>query len=320
MMNRRTLLFALAAAPAAAIGQTRSFRIGWLVFGGTTLGPIDQSLSDAFSERGLSHGQNIDILFRYANGAPSALPGLAAELVRQKPDLLIGIGGDVAVALFKASDGNIPVVAGVSDNPLRSGLAKTLAKPGMNFTGVTYLTDELAAKRMEFLNEVAPASKRPAVIWNPQHMDDEFVFARRAAEKLGLVLTSHEINSIDAVDSALRDATAVRADGLFVIPSRLTSIAAPKIARYAIEKKLPVVTAWREFVAAGCLLSYGPSRKAEARRLVESVSKILSGTKPADIPIEQPTKFELVISLKTAGAIGLTIPQSLLARADDVIE
>jgi ABC-type uncharacterized transport system substrate-binding protein len=319
MMNRRTLLFVLAAAPAAAMGQTRPFRIGWLVFGGATLGP-DQSLSDALAERGLSQGQNLDILFRYANGVPTALPALAAELVRQKPDLLIGIGGDVAVALFKASDGNIPVVAGVSDNPLRSGLAKTLAKPGMNFTGVTYLTDDLAAKRMEFLNEVAPTSKRPAVIWNPQHLDDEFVFARRAAEKLGLVLTSHEINSIGAVDSALRDATAASADGLFIIPSRLTSIAAPKIARYAIEKKLPVVTAWREFVDAGCLLSYGPNRRAQAARLVESALKILSGTKPADIPIEQPTKFELVISLKTARAIGLAIPQSLLARADEVIE
>ena len=320
MMNRRTLLFVLAGAPAAAIGQTRRFRIGWLVFGGATLGPTDKSLSDAFSERGLSHGENLDIVFRYANGVPTALPDLAAELVRQKPDVLIGIGGDVAVALFKASGGDIPVVAGVSDNPLRAGLAKTLAKPGMNFTGVTYLTDDLAAKRMEFLNEVAPRSKRPAVIWNPQHLDDEFVFARRAAEKLGFVLTSHEINSIDAVDRALRDATAANADGLFVIPSRLTAMAAPKFARYAIEKKLPVVTAWREFVEAGCLLSYGPNRKAQSTRLVESVLKILGGVKPEDIPIEQPTKFELVISLKTAEAIGLAIPQPLLARADEVIE
>jgi putative ABC transport system substrate-binding protein len=277
-------------------------------------------LSDAFSERGLSPGQKLEILFRYAKGVPAALPGLAAELVRQKPDLLIGIGGDVAVALFKASEGNIPVVAGVSDNPLRAGLAKTLAKPGTNFTGVTFLTDELAGKRMEFLNEVAPTSKRPAVIWNPQHMDDEFVFARRAAEKLGLVLTSHEISSIDALDGALRDATAVSADSLFVIPSRLTSMAAPEIAHYALEKQLPVMTAWREFVAAGCLLSYGPNRKAQAKRLVECVSRIMTGTNPADIPIEQPTKFELVINLRTAKALGLTIPPAFITRADDVIE
>lgn len=319
-MDRRALILGLAMMPVAAVAQSRRFRIGWLVFGGSALGPIDQSLIDALSERGYFEGRNLEILFRHANGSPTALATLAVELAAQKPDILIGIGGDVVNALFKASEGVIPVVGGVSDNPTKTGLAVNLPHPARNFTGVAFLTDDLAAKRMELLKEVAPSSKRVAAIWNPQHLDDEFVSSQRGAEKLGLVFTSHEVSSIDAIDSALRDVTAANADSLFVIPSRLTGIANPKITNYAIERRLPVVTAWREFVDNGCLISYGPSRKLEARRLVDSVVKVLGGAKPADIPVELPVKFELVINLKTAKAIGLTIPPTLLARADDVVE
>ena len=320
MMNRRSLILALALMPAAAVGQNRRFRIGWLVFGGASLGPIDQSLIDALSERGFTDGRNLEILFRYAKGSPAALAGLAAELVAQKPDILIGIGGDVVGALFKASDGRIPVVGGVSDNPTQTGLAMTLAHPGKNFTGMAFLTDDLAAKRMELLKEAAPNSRRVAVIWNPQHLDDEFVASRRGAEELGLVFSSHEINSSDAINNVLRDIATANADSLFVIPSRLTGIAWPAIANYAFEMRLPVVTAWREYVDNGCLLSYGPSRKLEARRLADGAVKVLGGASPADIPIELPIRFELVINVKTARAIGLTIPPTLLARADDVIE
>jgi putative ABC transport system substrate-binding protein len=311
---------AVATWPLTARAQKSSPRIGWLIFGDAKLGPIDQSLIDALSERGLSDQRNLQIIFRYANGASTALASLAAELVAQKPDLLIGIGGDVVAALFKASDGAIPVVGGVSDNPTRTGLAINFAHPGMNYTGVAFLTDDLAAKRMELLKEAAPNSKRVAAIWNPQHLDDEFVSSRRGAEQLGLVFTSHEIKSRDEIDDALRDVTKSKADSLFVIPSRLTAIAVPKIARYAIERQMPAVTAWREFVENGCFLSYGPSRKLESKRLVDSVIKVLGGTKPMDIPIELPVKFELVVNLKIAKAIGLTVPPTILTRADEVIE
>ena len=245
---------------------------------------------------------------------------LASDLVAQKPDLLIGIGGDLVRALYDASDGRIPIVGGVSDNPVRTGLVATLARPGKNFTGVAYLTDDLAAKRIEFLHELAPAAKRIAALWSPAHADDEFIFARRAAENLGLVVTSHQINSITELDAVLSDITTINADSIFVIPSRLTAIVAGKVALYAREQKLPVVTAWREFVESGCVLSYGPSRRFEARRLADMVVKILAGANPRDIPVEQPYKFELVISLKAAKAIGLQIPESLLLRADEVIE
>jgi putative ABC transport system substrate-binding protein len=319
-MHRRTFLMALLAAPASAAAQNRRFRIGWLVFGGATLGPIDQSLKDALAQRGLVDGGNIEIIYRYANGAPARLAELASELVAQKPDMLLAVGGDVIKALFDASKSGIPIVGGVSDNPVRAEIAASLARPGKNFTGVTFLTDEMAAKRMELLKEVVPNARRVAAIFNPQHLDDEVTFARRAAESLGINLTSYPINNVADLDAALSAASASGADSLFVVASRLTNFAAAKIAQHGREQRLPVIASWREFAASGALLSYGPSRIFEAKRLAEYVEKVFKGAKPADLPIEQPVKFELVINLKTAKDIGLTIPESFLLRADHVIE
>src|SRR6476469_5536430 len=139
-------------------------RIGWLVYGGATLGPIDQSLKDALAQTGFVDARTIEIVFRYANGKPDQLAGLASELFAQKPDLLLAVGGDVIKPLFEASKGGIPIVGGVSDSPMRAGIAESLARPSRNFTGITFLTDEMAAKRMEFLKEVAPNARRVAVI------------------------------------------------------------------------------------------------------------------------------------------------------------
>jgi putative ABC transport system substrate-binding protein len=311
---------AVAAGPLNAHAQKSLPRIGWLVYGGATLGPIDQSLKDALAQAGLVDGRNIEIIFRYANGVSDRLAELAAELVAQKPDLLLAIGGDVIKPLFEASNGSIPIVGGVSDNPMRTGIAVSLARPSKNFTGVTYLTDEMAAKRIEFLKEVAPNARRVAVIFNPQHFDDEVTFARRGAESLGIKLTTHPINSATDLNAALLTASAEGADSLFIISSRLTGILAAEIAQYGQERRLPVIASWREFAASGALLSYGPSRIFEAKRLVGYVQKVLNGAKPADLPIEQPVKFELVINLKTAKALGLNLPLPLLDRADELIE
>jgi ABC-type uncharacterized transport system substrate-binding protein len=323
-MKRRefiTLLGGAAAAwPLTAGAQKSSPRIGWLVYGGTTLGPIDQSLKDALAQAGLVDGRTIEIVFRYANGISDRLAELAAELVAQKPDLLVAIGGDVIKTLFDESKGRIPIVGGVSDNPMRAGIALSLARPSKNFTGITYLTDEMAAKRMELLKEVAPNARRVAVIFNPQHFDDEVTFARRGAESLGIELTTHPINNLIDLDAALHAASASGADSLFIISSRLTGLVAAKIAQQGQERRLPVIASWREFADSGALLSYGPSRIFEAKRLAGYVQKVLNGAKPADLPIEQPVKFELVINLKTAKALGLTVPPSLLSRADAVIE
>jgi putative ABC transport system substrate-binding protein len=324
-MRRREfikLVGATAAAvwPLAARAQKSMPRIGWLVYGEAKLGPIDQSLKDALAQAGLLDGRNIEIVFRYANGKPDQLPGLADELVAQTPDLLLAIGGDVVKPLFEACKGRIPIVGGVSDSPMRAGFAVSLSRPSRNFTGVTYLTDEMAAKRMQILKEVAPGARRVAVIFNPQHFDDEVTFARSGAESLGMELTTYPISSAADLDAALLATSAGGADSLFIISSRLTGIAAAKIAQHGRERRLPVIASWREFAASGALLSYGPSRIFEAKRLVSYVQKVLNGAKPADLPIEQPVKFELVINLKTARVLGLNVPPPLLDRADELIE
>ena len=251
---------------------------------------------------------------------PGRLAELAAELVAQKPALLLAVGGDVIKPLFEASKGNIPIVGGVSDNPMRAGIATSLARPGKSFTGITFLTDEMAAKRIELLKEVVPATKRVAVIFNPQHFDDEVTFARRGAESLGIELTTHPINSVDDLDGALHATSVNRADSLFVISSRLTGIVGAKIAQHGLARRIPVVATWREFTASGALFSYGPSRILEAKRLAGYVQKVLTGARPADLPIEQPVKFELVVNLATARALGMTISRDFLLRADEVIE
>jgi putative ABC transport system substrate-binding protein len=323
-MKRREFITFLggtvAAWPLAVRAQKSLPRIGWLVYGGTTLGPIDQSLKDALAQVGLVDGRNIEIIFRYANGNPGQLAGLALELVAQRPDLLLAVGGDVIKPLFEASKGGIPIVGGVSDSPMRAGIAVSLARPSKNFTGITFLTDEMAAKRMEFLKEVAPHARHVAVIFNPQHFDDEVTFAQRGAESLGIRLTAHPIISAADLDAALLSASVEGADSLFIISSRLTGIVAAKIAQHGRERRLPVIASWREFAASGALLSYGPSRIFEAKRLAGYVQKVLSGAKPTDLPIEQPVKFELVINLKTAKALGLNLPFPLLDRADELIE
>jgi putative tryptophan/tyrosine transport system substrate-binding protein len=288
-MRRREFIAVLGGAAAAiplspAAAQRRAVRIGWLVFGGATLGPIDQSLKDALVQRGLIEGRNIEIVHRHANGIAARLPELAAELVAQKPDLLLAVGGDVAKALFDASHGAIPIVAGISDNPIRAGMAASLGRPAKNFTGLTFLTDEMAAKRMELLKEVAPGTRRVAAIFNPQHFDDELTFARRGADSLGLELTAYPISNVAELDVALDATRASGADSLFVIASRLTNFAAARIARHGQERRLPVIASWREFAADGALLSYGPSRVFEAKRLAGYVEKIIDGVKPADRP------------------------------------
>src|SRR6476469_2738638 len=193
MKRREVITFlggAVAAWPLTARAQKSLPRIGWLVYGGATLGPIDQSLKDALAQTGFVDARTLELVFRYANGKPDQLAGLAAELVAQKPDLLLAVGGDVIKPLFEASKGGIPIVGGVSDSPMRAGIAVSLARPSKNFTRITFLTDEMAAKRMELLKEVAPNTRRVAVIFNPQHFDDELTFARRGADSLGIALTT----------------------------------------------------------------------------------------------------------------------------------
>jgi putative tryptophan/tyrosine transport system substrate-binding protein len=308
----------LAVSPAAA-QTSRIYRAGWLCYGDSPTGPIDRELIVALAERNFVVERNLQVDFAFAKGDPGQLVPLAKELAARSPDILLGIGGDVLGALRGASD-KIPIVGGISDDPIRSGLARSFARPGLNFTGMTFMTDEMAAKRVELIREIVPAMRRLAVLWNPQHLDDEMRFAQQAAASLGLELSSHPAPDHAGVDVALRDVLAARPDGLLVIPSRLMSLAARLIADRARERRLPVVAAWREFVVAGSLASYGPKRALETRRIAALVERVLAGANPVELPIERPTAFELVVNLKTARAIDLRVPAQILDRADETIE
>jgi putative ABC transport system substrate-binding protein len=323
-MKRRHFICLMAGAAfsfgASAFAQKRRLQVGWLAFGHNAQNPIDRSLKDALARNRLVEGRDIEIVYRFAQGRPTQLSALANELVALKPDILIGIGGDVIRALFDASKGRFPIVGGVSDNPVRSGLAASLAHPGHNFTGVTFLTDEMAAKRVELLKEAIPEAKRIAVIYNPQHFDDELVFAQRASDLLAIELSSHPIIDPGELDKILGGAATGNVDAIFVIASRLTNLLSGKIVQFGLDTKIPVVAAWREFADNGALFSYGPDRLLQAKKIAEYVQRVLNGAKPADLPIEQPTRFELVVNLKTARAIGLTLNREFLLRADDLID
>jgi putative ABC transport system substrate-binding protein len=325
-VNMRRLQFiglmagAAASSVSSALAQKRLFQIGWLAFGHDAQNQIDRSLKEALAQNGLVERHNIEIVYRFAKGSSTQLSPLANELADLKPNILVGIGGDVVKALLEASKDRIPIVGGVSENPMRAGLATSLARPDKNFTGVTFLTDEMAAKRVELLKEAIPNAKRVAVIHNPQHLDDELAFAQRAAGSLAIELFAHPITHAGELDTALRETVTNKADAIFVIASRLTNLLSAKLAQFGLNEKVPVIAAWREFTTNGALLSYGPDRVLQAKKIAEYVQKVLNGAKPADLPIEQPTKFELVVNLTTARILGLTINREVLLRADDLID
>jgi len=327
-MKRRTFLAGtgavLLAAPLAAEAQQagRHPRIGWLVFGSpfTETSPdLEAAVLRGLRERGYVDGRTITIEYRYAQGRKERLPELAADLVRLKVEVLLGIGGDVAEA-FKKTTGTVPIVVGMSNDPVRSRLAASLARPGGNLTGISFLFDELAAKRVEVFREIMPQGSRLAVLWDPTHVDNDFAEVQGAARRLGIQLQSLEIRGPGDLDTAVLAAARARAEAIIVVPGRLMAFLGRHIIDGAAQHHLPVISGWREFALGGALATYGPNRVESAERLGSYVDKILKGAKPSDLPIEQPTKFELVINLKTAKALGLTIPPSLLGRADEVIQ
>jgi putative ABC transport system substrate-binding protein len=297
-------------------------RIGWVWFGPATAGQLP-ALESAFIDgvRELNYIENRNFTFehRFAAGHPERLPDLVKDLVRQNVDLIITLGGDLA-ALAKQTTKTIPIVFGVSEDPVRSGLVANLARPGGNLTGVSFLSDELAGKRVELLKEINPKLARVGVLWNPSHVDNEFKEIQSVAQGLGLKLSSYKAQRPQDFDDAFAAITKDNNQALLVVPSRLTSVRREPIANFAKKSRLLMISGWREFAEAGGLASYGPDRDQAARRLAYYVDRILKGAKPSELPVELPTKFELVINLQTAYDIGLTIPPHMLARADKVIK
>jgi putative ABC transport system substrate-binding protein len=312
---------AVAAWPIAARGQQRATvpRLGALLFSTPQADPQMQLVHSGLRELGYVAGQNLIVFYRYAEGNPDRLADLAAALVGEKPDLLLALGGDVAPYAVKATS-TIPIVFLSSADPIRLGLAASLARPGGNATGITLLLDDTASKRLELLKEVVPRVKHAAFLWNPDHPDNELREAERAAQSLSVRLQLVEMRGSGDVDAALRAVTDAGCDALYVVSSRQTVLNTSRIVDFATRHRLPLAGGWGAWAHAGGLLSYGPNINDMMRRLVAYVDKVLKGAKPADLPIEQPTKFEFVINVKVANSIGVDVPPILLSRADEVIE
>ena len=312
---------AVAAWPIAARGQQRATvpRLGALLFSTPQADPQMQLVHSGLRELGYVAGQNLIVFYRYAEGKPDRLADLAAALVGEKPDLLLALGGDVAPYAVKATS-TIPIVFLSSADPIRLGLAASLARPGGNATGITLLLDDTASKRLELLKEVVPRVKHAAFLWNPDHPDNELREAERAAQSLSVRLQLVEMRGSGDVDAALRAVTDAGCDALYVVSSRQTVLNTSRIVDFATRHRLPLAGGWGAWAHAGGLLSYGPNINDMMRLIVAYVDKVLKGAKPADLPIEQPTKFEFVINVKVANSIGVDVPPILLSRADEVIE
>jgi putative ABC transport system substrate-binding protein len=315
------LLVGASAWPFAARAQqgARRPRLGVLLYSSPQTDPNTESLRRTLQDLGYVEGRSIEIEYRYADGKPERLPALAAELVALKPDVVFALGGDVTPFISKATQ-SIPIIYAMSADPVRLGLAASLARPGGNATGVTFLSDELAAKRLEILKETAPRITRVAFLWNPDHADNELDGARRAAAIHGVQLQSIEVRGAGDLDRAFSAATQAGVDALYVVSSRQTVANIRRIVDFATTSRLPLAGGWGAWVQAGGLVSYGPNIGEMVRHAAGYVDKVLKGAKPGELPVQQPTRFELLINLKTAKALGLTIPESFLLRADKVIE
>ncbi len=315
------LAFVMRGAVAEAQQPARILRIGILIPGSAS---IYSARVEAFRQRlrelGYVEGKNIVIEYRYAEGKPDRLPDLAAELVRLKVDVIVAGGGQPALAAKKAS-ATIPIVFANAADPVGTGLVSSLARPGGNITGLSLMAPDLDGKRLELLKEAFPKIARVAFPWESGSTRGNRALTEMeaAAKALGLKLISLPVRSLDDFDSALARAKREGAQALITIPGPLITTQQRQVLDFAAKNRLPAMYPASEFVEAGGLMSYAPSYTDSWRRAADFVDKILKGTKPADIPVDQPKKFEFIINLKAAKQIGLTIPPSVLARADKVI-
>ena len=318
------LVLGLLAAPLAAEAQPtpgKTARIGYLSL---RSGPehFEEAFRQGLRELGYVEGQNISVEYRWADWKPDRIPALAEELVRLKVDVIVFAGGGTVTLLAVKAVKTIPVVFLTGGDPVSAGLVASLHRPGGNLTGVSLLTSELNAKRLELLKQAVPGVSRVAVLVNPTRSTAGAVLKglEGAARTLKVKLQVLEARDPQAIDGAFAAMKRERADALLVANDPMLFAQRERIVGLAAKSRLPGIFEWREFAEAGGLLSYGTSVADMYRRLATYVDKILKGAKPADLPVEQPTTFEFVINLKTAKALGLTIPPSLLGRADQVIQ
>ena len=315
------LVLLAVAAIAEAQQQSKVSKIGWLASGPGRI-PQFNNYKKALRALGYVEGKNIFIEYRFPEeGKGDRLPVLADELVRLKVDLIVAISTTAAQAAKNATR-TIPIVFTSGGDPVAVGLIDSLARPGGNLTGFSGLSSELAGKRLEILKEIVPKLSRVAVLWDPRaaSSSQEWKESLHPARELSLQLYSMEVSSADKYESAFKEAIKARSAALAVTSNNTNLTNFSRIADLAIRYRLPAISRWEKFVASGGLMSYGTDETEADKRVAYLIDRILKGAKPADLPVEQPTKFELVINLKTAKQIGLTIPPEVLARANRLIK
>ena len=305
---------------AEAQQPARIHRIGIL---SPVSGSVFSARVEAFRRRlrelGYVEGKNIVIEYRYAEGKRERLPDLVAELVRLKVDIIVTIGPSATLAAKKAS-ATIPIIFASAADPVGSGLVSSLAQPGGNITGLSLMAPDLDGKRLELLKEAVPKVARVAFLWQPGSRPQALTKMEAAAKALGLKLLSLEVRSLDDFEGAFARAKKERAQALITTTGGRINTQQRRVLDFAAKNRLPAIYHYSEFVEAGGLMSYGPDNTDLWRRAADFVDKILKGAKPADLPVQQATKFEFLVNLKAANQIGLTIPPNVLARADKVIK
>ena len=318
------LILAVAAAGPSVNAQqvSKIAKIGYLAPSTpASVAHLVEAFRQGLRELGYVEGKTVVLEARYAEARVERLPELARELVGLKVDVIVA-STDAVIAAVKRETRTIPIVMAPSSDPVGSGFVASLARPGGNVTGLSAISPELSGKRLELLREVVPGLSRVAFLWNPDVRGNLFEYKETegAARSLRLELQSVEVSRAEDLDRAFSAITNQRAQALVLPAGNLIGFSnLGRITSFAQRNRLPTIFSQREYVDAGGLMSYGPSSSGMFRRAAVYVDKILKGAKPADLPVEQPTQFELVISLKTAKALGLTIPQSLLQRADEVV-
>jgi putative ABC transport system substrate-binding protein len=316
------LALGLTLAPLAAEAQQaeKVARIAFLSTSSAASGFAD-AFTQGLQEFGYVEGRNIRIEYRWADGHYDRLPRLAKELVELKVDLIVCTGGAPSARAAKAATKTIPVVF-LTRDPVATGLVTSVARPGGNLTGIDLITAELDAKRLEILKETLPTARQVAVLWNPEGplATQQRNRVEDAARALGLRIRFMSARRSEDIEPTFTVLARERPDALLVAADPMFNNERARIVALAARVRLPAAYFWREFVEAGGLLSYAVNLQQMHRRLAVFVDKILKGAKPADLPVEQPTRFELVINLKTAKALGLTIPQTVILQADQVIQ
>ena len=322
MMDRRTFVGALTGGLIAApsiVGAQQARKVPIVGFLWTGGGDSLSQFRETMRELGYVEDRNILLELRSASGKPEALPGLAAELVRLNVDVLYATGPS-AVRAAREATSVIPIVAlDLETDPVQSGLVRSLARPGGNITGLFLDVPSLAGKWLELLKAAAPERRRVGLLWDSTTGSTQLNAAKAAAQRLNLDLRVVEVRRADDLDEALERAVNAGSNAIVMLSSPIVSASSKRLAEFMARNRLPAISPFRAFADGGGLMSYGPNLLEFRRFAATYVDRILKGAKPSDLPIQQPTNFEFVINVKAAKALGLTIPQSLLVRANEVI-